>query len=117
VGRDVSILGLPAERPVAADALRMLCRHNQWVQEFGKIRDANEIAHRERIWAKLIGRIERDSGRMAARIPPHQFRGMLAGLPGANALQVKATDSGRRQTGLFGLHPLPPSPHGLPVAG
>ena len=99
VGRDVSILGLPAERPVAADALRMLCRHNQWVQEFGKIRDADEIAHREKIWAKLIGRIERDTGRTAARIPPHQFRGMLAGLLGANALQVKATDSGRRQTG------------------
>jgi len=117
VGRDVSILGLPTERPVAADALRMLCRHNQWVQEFGKIRDADEIAHREKIWAKLIGRIERDTGRMAASIPPHQFRGILADLLGANALQIKATYSGRRQTGLFGLHILPPSPQGLPVAG
>jgi nucleoside-diphosphate-sugar epimerase len=116
VGRDVSILGLPAVRPVAADALRMLCRHNQWVQEFGKIRDADEIAHRETIWAKLIGRIERDSGRIAAHIPPHQFRGMLGRLLGTHVRQAGVTDSGRRQTGLFVLHSLPSASEGFAVA-
>jgi hypothetical protein len=78
VGRDVSVLGLPADRPHAADGFRMLCRHNQWAQEFGKIRDGDEIARREKLWQELIGWIERQTGGQAAKIPAQEFRTMLA---------------------------------------
>ena len=54
VGHDVELLGLPAERPDAALAMRMVCRHNRHVQEFGKVRDLDEIARRERVWAGFI---------------------------------------------------------------
>src|SRR5207249_3710478 len=83
---DVAILCLPAARPIAADALRMLCRHNQWVQDFGRIRDLNDIARRERVWAGLVEQIERRAARPAARIASDQFHAMLAALLGANAL-------------------------------
>jgi len=61
------------------DALRMLCRHNEWVQEYGNVRDAAEISRREAVWAELIDRIEARAGRRAGRIPPREFRDMLAG--------------------------------------
>ena len=32
----------------------MLCRHNKYVQEFGRVRDADEIARRERVWEEAI---------------------------------------------------------------
>ena len=40
VGNDVRLLGLPIRRPETAKSFRMLCRHNKYVQEFAKVRDA-----------------------------------------------------------------------------
>ena len=50
VGDDVKILALPARRPDTVGAFRMLCRHSRFVQEFGTVRDPDEIARRERLW-------------------------------------------------------------------
>jgi len=73
VGNDVDLLGLSPERPNTADALRMLCRHNQYVQEFGMVRDPDEVARRERVWAKALTRVEEEHGRPAAKLPPQVF--------------------------------------------
>jgi nucleoside-diphosphate-sugar epimerase len=77
VGNDVRILGLPLRRPNTENAFRMLCRHNKYVQEFGKVRDPDEIARRERLWEQILKDIELTSGREAAAIPPHDFRRLL----------------------------------------
>ena len=56
------VLGLPLRRPNTFYAFRMLCRHNKLVQEFGKVKDPDEIARRERVWAEALARIEKESG-------------------------------------------------------
>ena len=56
----------------------MLCRHNKYVQEFGKIRDLDEIARRELLWEKVLGEIEHTTGHQAASIPPADFRRLLS---------------------------------------
>lgn len=78
VGNDVRILGLSRVRPNTADALRMLCRHNQYVQGFGLVRDADEIARRERVWTEVVTRIEREEGQPAAKLTPRVFKNALA---------------------------------------
>ncbi len=78
VGNDVRILGLPIRRPNTLHAFRMLCRHNKYVQEFGRVRDPDEIARRERLWAKVLDAIEFETGRQIASMPPDEFRKMLA---------------------------------------
>ena len=70
VGNDVRILGLPIRRPNTLDAFRMLCRHNKYVQEFGKVRDPDEIARREHLWETALDRIEYETGREVASIGP-----------------------------------------------
>ena len=40
----------------------MLCRHNKYVQEFGQVRDLDEIARRERLWENAIDEIEFETG-------------------------------------------------------
>ena len=55
VGNDVRILGLPIRRPDTAQTFRMLCRHNRYVQEFGKVRDAR----RDRAAGADLGRDHR----------------------------------------------------------
>lgn len=77
VGNDVRILGLPIHRPNTEHAFRMLCRHNRYVQQFGKIRDPDEIARREAVWTRVIERIEYLTGREAASIPAAAFRQLL----------------------------------------
>jgi hypothetical protein len=77
VGNDVRILGLSLRRPNTEDAFRMLCRHNKYVQEFGRVRDLDEIARREHLWEKTLGAIELSSGRQSASIPPDEFRRLL----------------------------------------
>ena len=74
VGKDVAVLGLPAERPNARNAFRMLCRHNRHVLEFGQVRDPSEIARRERLWRQLVLEIEERSGAPAGVIPAADFR-------------------------------------------
>jgi len=78
VGNDVRLLGLPIRRPETAAGFRMLCRHNKYVQEFGKVRDADEIARRERVWEQAIDAIEYETGRQVAGIPAREFRQLLA---------------------------------------
>jgi len=55
----------------------MLCRHNKYVQEFAKVRDADEVARRERVWEQAIDAIEYETGRQVAGIPPREFRQLL----------------------------------------
>ena len=68
VGNDVRILGLPIRRPDTGKSFRMLCRHNKYVQEFGKVRDADEIARREQVWEQAIDEIEFETGREVAAL-------------------------------------------------
>jgi nucleoside-diphosphate-sugar epimerase len=77
VGNDVRILGLPIRRPDTSQAFRMLCRHNKYVQEFGKVRDPDEIARRERTWGDAIEAIEFETGRQVASLRPAEFRRLL----------------------------------------
>ena len=78
VGNDVRILGLPIRRPNTAHAFRMLCRHNKYVQHFGRMRDADEMARREQVWEQACMNIEQKSGHEAGAIEPEEFRRLLA---------------------------------------
>jgi hypothetical protein len=78
VGNDVRLLGLPIRRPDTLATFRMLCRHNKYVQEFGQVKDADEVARRERLWENAIDEIEYDTGRQAASMRPREFRALLA---------------------------------------
>ena len=78
VGNDVRILGLPIRRPDTRHAFRMLCRHNRYVQEYGRVRDADEVARREELWARAIGSIEFRTGREVASMAADEFREHLA---------------------------------------
>ena len=55
----------------------MLCRHNTYVQEYGKVKDADEIARRERLWDEALGEIEFETGRQAGALSPREFRRQL----------------------------------------
>jgi nucleoside-diphosphate-sugar epimerase len=79
VGNDVRILGLSIRRPNTLHAFRMLCRHNKYVQEFGRVRDADEVARREKLWEDAIDALEYKTGRQVASIPAREFRELLAG--------------------------------------
>jgi len=78
VGNDVRILGLPIRRPSTEHAFRMLCRHNQLVQEFGKVRDPDEVARREQVWEEALSAIELKHGHEAGSIHAGDFRRLLA---------------------------------------
>jgi nucleoside-diphosphate-sugar epimerase len=78
VGNDVRILGLPIRRPDTEHAFRMLCRHNKYVQDFGRVKDLDEIARRERVWEETLAGIELDTGHEAGAIAPSEFRKLLA---------------------------------------
>ena len=77
VGDDVKVLELPARRPDALGAFRMMCRHARFVQEFGSVRDPDEIARRERLWERAIDEMEFGTGRAAATLSGRQFRRLL----------------------------------------
>jgi hypothetical protein len=78
VGNDVRVLGLSDERPRTAHAFRMLCRHNRYVQEFGKVRDPDEVSRRERVWLGLIEDLERRAGGAVGAMPAAEFQRALA---------------------------------------
>ncbi len=78
VGNDVDLLGLSTDRPDTRAAFIMLCRHNRYVQEFGAIRDAGEVARRERVWEDLLSRIELDTGWTADALSPRAFEAALS---------------------------------------
>ncbi|PYQ54136.1 MAG: hypothetical protein DMF78_07150 [Acidobacteria bacterium] len=77
VGNDVRILGLSIRRPDTEHAFRMLCRHNRYVQEFGRLRDADETARREQAWEKAIDSIELRTGHQIGALPAEAFRRLL----------------------------------------
>jgi nucleoside-diphosphate-sugar epimerase len=93
VGTDVSVLGMPAERPVTAHVLRMLCRHNEWVQEFGEVRDPDEISRREKVWSLLIAGLHQETGRAVAQIPPDEFRALVGRRLDTHAFELKRAES------------------------
>jgi nucleoside-diphosphate-sugar epimerase len=77
VSRDVTLLGLPASRPDTEKAFRMLCRHNRWVQEFGRVRDPLELARRERVWEELLDALRRRTARDPAELPAAELRAAI----------------------------------------
>jgi nucleoside-diphosphate-sugar epimerase len=78
VGNDVRLLGLPIRRPDTELAFRMLCRHNRYVQHYGRVRDADDVARREHAWEKALARIEARTGHEAGALRPREFRENLA---------------------------------------
>jgi nucleoside-diphosphate-sugar epimerase len=77
VGNDVTLLGLSEERPDSRRAFRMLCRHNRYVQDFGKIKDPDEISRRERIWWEFASRAEERYGQPVGAMSATDFRTAL----------------------------------------
>ncbi|MEM7481208.1 MAG: SDR family oxidoreductase [Acidobacteriota bacterium] len=74
VGNDVRVLGLSQERPNTRHAFRMLCRHNRYVQNYGQVRDADEISRREKVWWDFILELEEETGRPAGAMSAEEFR-------------------------------------------
>ena len=77
VGNDVRVLGLPEERPNSLHAFRMLCRHNRYVQNFGQVRDLDEVSRRERIWWDFVAALEEEAGQPAGSLEAQPFRDAL----------------------------------------
>ena len=74
VGHDVTLLGLSPTRPDPEHSFRMLCRHNRYVQDFGQIRDLDEISRREHRWQLFLEGLEKRLGIPAAELPADRFR-------------------------------------------
>ena len=79
VGRDVSILGLPEKRPNTLHAFRMLCRHNRYVQNFGAVKDADEISRREKIWWDFCHELEEETFEPAGAVDAERFHTAVNG--------------------------------------
>jgi nucleoside-diphosphate-sugar epimerase len=77
VGNDVRILALPVLRPDTLAAFRMLCRHNAYVQEFGRVKDPDEVARREQLWEQALDSIEQETGCAPATLSALEFRRQL----------------------------------------
>jgi len=73
LGKDVSILGLQEPRPDLKPLAYMLCRHNQLVQDWGKIRDKQVIMQRERQWNTFVTELEAKYHKHAGDIPASEF--------------------------------------------
>ena len=74
VGNDVRLLGLSESRPNTQHAFRMLCRHNKYVQNFGKLWDLDEISRREKVWWEFVEGVEQKWGGPAGSVPAAVFR-------------------------------------------
>eukprot|EP00906_Rhabdomonas_costata_P039391 RCo055702 len=74
LGNDVRVLGLSEERPNLVDLTRVLVRHNQIVQDWGKLRNPAEIGRREKIWKEFIADLEARTGQHVGRMPPAEFK-------------------------------------------
>ena len=77
VGNDVHLLGLPLPRPNTKHVFRMLCRHNRYVQEFGKIKDLDEMSRRERVWLDFIEAFEVEMEQPAGAAAAQDFQSAL----------------------------------------
>jgi nucleoside-diphosphate-sugar epimerase len=96
VGNDVRLLGLPIRRPDTHHAFRMLCRHNRYVQEFGRVRDADETARRERVWVSAIEAIEHRSGHQIGALPAADFQRLIDEEIDLRAFRLRSAPSGGR---------------------
>ncbi len=96
VGNDVRILGLPIRRPDTRQAFRMLCRHNRFVQEFGGVRDPDEVARREKTWADALRSLELGTGRQAGAIPAREFQELLSAEIDLRTFERRAARRGAR---------------------
>lgn len=94
VGKDVEILGLSTERPRAEHSFRMLCRHNKWVQNFGRLKDPMEISRREKVWWNFVLDIEREHSKPAGALSGAEFRSALNA-----ALDLETFEPRPRETG------------------
>ncbi len=74
LGRDVSMLGLSENRPNTRHAFRMLCRHNHYVQDFGQVRDLDEISRREKVWWDFCMDLEKRQGGPVGAMTAAAFR-------------------------------------------
>ncbi|MEM8933328.1 MAG: SDR family oxidoreductase, partial [Acidobacteriota bacterium] len=77
VGNDVRLLRLDPERPNTIACFRMLCRHNRYVQHFGKVRDLDEISRREKVWWDLMLELEEETGGLVGAMSAEQFRAAI----------------------------------------
>ena len=99
VGNDVRLLGLPLRRPNTQHAFRMLCRHNRYVQEFGRVRDADETARRERVWVSAIEAIEHRTGHEIGALPAADFQRLIDEDIDLRAFRLRSAHAeGRRAT-------------------
>jgi nucleoside-diphosphate-sugar epimerase len=96
VGNDVRLLGLSIRRPNTEHAFRMLCRHNRYVQEFGRLRDADETARRERVWVSAIEAIEHRTGHEIGALPAADFQRLLDEEIDLRAFRLRSAPSGGR---------------------
>ena len=55
----------------------MLCRHNKYVQNFGKLWDLDEISRREKVWWEFVQDLEKLAGRPAGAMSAVDFRDAL----------------------------------------
>ncbi len=97
VGNDVRVLGLPIRRPNTEHAFRMLCRHNKLVQDFGRVRDPDEIARREHVWVQAVDRLEQRTGHEVGAICAEHFREMFAEEVDPKTLRLRAPTAGDRK--------------------
>ncbi len=96
VGKDVEILGLSPDRPRAEHSFRMLCRHNKWVQDFGQLKDSDEISRREKVWWDFVLGLEERHGRPAGVLTSAEFNEALEAALDTEAFVLKTagkTDS------------------------
>ena len=99
VGNDVRLLGLPIRRPNTEHAFRMLCRHNRYVQQFGRLRDADETARRERVWVRAIDEIEHQTGHQIGALPAADFQRLIDEEIDLRAFRLRSAHAeGRRAT-------------------
>jgi nucleoside-diphosphate-sugar epimerase len=96
VGNDHFVLGLSEERPDTELAFRMLCRHNNYVQDFGQVRDATEVARRERVWDAAVACIEEDSGLAPATMSPKRFKAALTHYVDMDRFEFRAQSNAAR---------------------
>jgi nucleoside-diphosphate-sugar epimerase len=97
VGNDVRVLGLSLDRPRTHHAFRMLCRHNRYVQDFGRVRDPDEVARRERLWERTIEAVEAATGRHGAALGADEFRSEMGARMDLRTFRARRRAPGRRR--------------------
>lgn len=73
LGNDVRLLNMDPKRPNLEHVVRHMCRHNGYVQNWGQIRDRDEIARREKIWKSWVSDMEKKHGKKFGDIDPATF--------------------------------------------